>query len=183
MEQWADASQHLCGVLEDGVKQGRWRHWYDNGQLMSDVDYRAGHLVALTTWAPDGDLMQTARFENDLSDGTTVIFMPERHEQHFDAGERVGMWTIEYSDGRLDVRVYGQHSMLLAANGRPLPPPKEKLALSDGTVVRHGACERARVDNGGTSPCLDLFERVQRCSLVVDPTPCEHDAIACQEGG
>ena len=95
---WSD------GSLENGLKEGPWTRYYDEGQLWEKFIYQGGLIQYHESWHENGQLMETCEYKNDKLHG--------HHIQYFDNGQIkfkgmceegrcVGEWVYYYYNGQI----------------------------------------------------------------------------------
>jgi hypothetical protein len=120
---------------------GRWR----DGKRVGEWQYRH----------PDGSVGARVSYRDGQVDGSTEFYR---------RGDGGGTWINEDLH---ETRTYAFDGTLIVWNGRAVPPPPERIRLTDGRWLVRSECTPATWDTGFASPCLDLFEAFQRCATHV----------------
>lgn len=81
-EYYPDGKPKITGQYDDnGLRQGHWQFWYENGNLWSECDYKAG-----------------------LRHGTSIVYYENGNKQYegtFDNDKKTGVWKFWNNDGSL----------------------------------------------------------------------------------
>lgn len=78
---YPQGQKRIEGEYADGLREGQWMYWYDNGNIWSQAHYKAGIRHGRSTvWFENGQKYFEGRY---------------RH------GERVGRWRFWDDDGTL----------------------------------------------------------------------------------
>ena len=65
------------GLVKNGVKQGQWMGFWENGQLNFKGSYKNGEMEGLwIRYWEEGDLMAKGSYKNGLMEGRWVWFEP-----------------------------------------------------------------------------------------------------------
>jgi antitoxin component YwqK of YwqJK toxin-antitoxin module len=43
------------GTLKDGEQDGKWTHWYENGEKWAEGTFKDGEMIKETYWDEDGN--------------------------------------------------------------------------------------------------------------------------------
>jgi hypothetical protein len=159
---------HLAGRWNHGVREGRWYTFWDDGLPMIETWYRDGKLDGPARLWSDADppsLNMESQWSGGLRDGSSARWDDEGRpiEINFYAkGRRVGLWRRYDKDGReTGSRSYNSDGMLLAVDGRRVPPPPPTLELPTGHVTWDDCVHPGK--SGESKQCLNVFEAVQEC--------------------
>ena len=91
------------GEYVDGIRQGKWNLWHENGKLRRTENFLNGKLEG--SWKQnrdDGTLESEASYKNNLRDGKWVSYdSTGKHanaELRYKAGIQDGVWTYYYDE-------------------------------------------------------------------------------------
>lgn len=103
---WVDDGGQLNeGTLVDGVYDGIWRGYYEDGTLYFEGEFSAGKRVGRhRTWYPNGQLEQEAAFENGSLEGFFRTWFEDgtlASEENYAAGLMQGEARYWYPNGRV----------------------------------------------------------------------------------
>lgn len=93
------------GIYKDGLKVGVWKYYYDNGKLEQTGKYdTSGKLVGKWVWYySSGNILREENYINGLSDGLMTEYDEEGGiiaEGEYIEGMEDGPWLFEYGDYR-----------------------------------------------------------------------------------
>jgi hypothetical protein len=170
--------EHLAGEMRHGKKHGRWRAYDHDGNVRSESHHVNGqNHGSYVVFGPDGvhqsdcDYVAGVLHGTCVQEGTTY-----RDERHFSDGRRTGIWRELDAGGNVKTHRIYANSVLLAVDGRPLPPPPDTIATPRSVVNRSECVLASRAQPAST--CLDLFEAYQRCALDDHVDECIKRAIS-----
>ena len=91
------------GSIKNGLKEGTWVTYYDNGQLWGKGDYKNGDEEG--TWVEywkNGQLFSKGNYTNGKREGTWVYYWGNGQlwkKGDYKNGEREGTWVWYHRDG------------------------------------------------------------------------------------
>lgn len=95
----------LFNKYKDGEKDGLWKEYDENNQLVSEGFYKNGKANGLMKWYFEGELVATGNMKNDQRDGLWKICDVHNKsnciEASFKEDKKVGVWQILHSNGKL----------------------------------------------------------------------------------
>jgi antitoxin component YwqK of YwqJK toxin-antitoxin module len=99
----------------NGKKEGTYRAYYDNGQLMVESEYDHGRLMTYKEYYPDGKLRLEANYEDAIEDapgkevGEGKIYFSNgalKYEWRFNRSDAVGFKRAFTEDGQIRFEAY-----------------------------------------------------------------------------
>lgn len=100
-------SDHLIiNTYKNGLKDGLWREYYNNGQLKSEGSYSNGYKEGLhKEWFENGILSLEGYYENNLANGEMKWYHEKGHlaaTEQMKNNIRTGLWKIyDIEDGKI----------------------------------------------------------------------------------
>ncbi len=91
-------------VFDFGKEEGPWTWWYENGQKGVEGVYKNGKKEGTWTWwQANGQKAMEGAFKNGLEDGLWILWHEngqKEQEGAYRAGKEEGVWTAWYEDGK-----------------------------------------------------------------------------------
>ena len=81
----------------DGKADGKWTHWYDNGQKMKEGTVKDGEKYVINAWNKDGELLVKE------GNGKWIIYYESgkiNNERTYKDGKADGLGTGWYDNGQ-----------------------------------------------------------------------------------
>ncbi|TCB96742.1 hypothetical protein E0H26_14025 [Micromonospora zingiberis] len=104
--QWTDDDPHggvMVGAYADGLRDGEWRHYFADGRLRAQGEFRGGELAGEWTWyRANGRVMQRGGFQHDAKHGVWERWNAAGEpidRGTYDMGRKVGEWRTFHPDG------------------------------------------------------------------------------------
>lgn len=173
-----DGTERLIGRFIDGKQHGR-SMTFSRDALLSEATYDHGELRRFVLMDGEGQPSFVGNFNDGVAHGPFVHARNAPHQlvgSHIE-GRRSGIWHRSGDDR--ETRIYDHHGVLRSLDGRPLPPPPDRIVLPDGRRVVRASCGPATPTTWLNDPCTDLFEAIQRCARARDDGPaCRERALA-----
>ncbi|SDD36684.1 toxin-antitoxin system YwqK family antitoxin [Glycomyces harbinensis] len=113
---WAERDAHggfMTGEYVEGVREGVWRHFADDGRLRSVGPFEAGAVHGhWNWWRANGERLQSGGFDREEKHGlwerwTAEGVLIDRGE--YDHGKKVGEWTVYNPDGSVEKTTKHRH--------------------------------------------------------------------------
>ncbi len=84
-------------------ENGKHVEYHENGQKMSESNYKNGKLNLLTLWYENGQKESETHFRNGKREGLLTLWYPngqKRSETHYKNGKEDGLGTYWYENGQ-----------------------------------------------------------------------------------
>jgi len=100
---WTEGMHQLesQGLYVNGYRQGLWRHWYTNNQLMYEGEYNEGMRVgSWKEWYGNGQVSGEGKYVNSKRYGFWTLWFKDGHigeQGDYHNGDKVGVW-IEWDE-------------------------------------------------------------------------------------
>ncbi len=105
-EYYENGAKRVIGTKNDGVKVGRWDHYYPGGQISAKLSYRAGELDGNQFYYAANDRIIIARehWEMGLLQDSSSYYYPDGQLEKkgvYKQGLYEGEWVFYYGNGYL----------------------------------------------------------------------------------
>jgi len=99
---------YVKGEIVEGVEQGTWRGYHDNGQLLFRGDLKDGKRAGeWVYYSADGTMLEKGRYKDDLRNGVWSSYYKSgqiKSKGIFDQGVQTGIWELYSKSGDLDFK-------------------------------------------------------------------------------
>ena len=96
---------YVKGEIVEGVEQGTWRGYHDNGQLLFRGDLKDGKRAGeWEYYSADGTMLEKGRYKDDLRNGVWSSYYKSgqiKSKGIFDQGVQTGIWELYSKSGDL----------------------------------------------------------------------------------
>jgi antitoxin component YwqK of YwqJK toxin-antitoxin module len=96
---------HNLGNIKDGLRDGQWTYWYENGQKAMEVNYGNNKTNGkLTFWHEDGYKLAELMFKDDVLEGKVIAWYENGQkfgEGNYNDGKEDGKQISWYENGQL----------------------------------------------------------------------------------
>lgn len=104
VELYADGNIRAEGFHKNGVKSGKWTHYYKTGQKESTryYDAKGAPKGTWTYWYEDGQKWNTVGYKKGELNGHWTYWYENGnkwHQLNYNGGEVIGKWTFWFEDG------------------------------------------------------------------------------------
>ena len=98
------------GQMKDGIKEGEWIDWYENGQKSFEKTYKYGKIDGLTIgWYQNGQKKEEGSFKDGKKDGLDTFWFENGQKKwsgYYTDGKKDGLWISWYKNGQKDSEGY-----------------------------------------------------------------------------
>ncbi len=105
---YESGAKHYEGEVVNGVEQGAWTFWWENGQVQQKGFFRDGKLDSLWEYFnEDGQRYRSGSFKSNLQDGAWQDYHPNGKvaaSGNYYLGRQHGSWIYYYEDGTVSQR-------------------------------------------------------------------------------
>ena len=100
-----DGGKEFEGSYMDGLKNGLWTGWYENGNKRSEKTFKDGTLDGLyTSWYDNGQKETKGSFKDKFPDGLYTVWYKNGQKAisgYFESGEPVDIWAWWDQTGKI----------------------------------------------------------------------------------
>jgi len=93
------------GKFKDGIKDGKWTTWFENGQIQYEATYKVGTLVVETKYLYyESGQIEAKEYYKDELDGKVTLWYEDgqiKAEGNYKDGKGDGKWIWWYEDGQI----------------------------------------------------------------------------------
>ncbi|MEM9822472.1 MAG: hypothetical protein AAF985_15425 [Bacteroidota bacterium] len=104
-ESLAPPQDSIFNQYKNGQKEGLWKEYDENNQLIAEGQYQNGKANGWMKWYYQGELVASGNMREDKRDGLWTICDVHKPsnciEARFDLGKKVGIWKVLYDSGKV----------------------------------------------------------------------------------
>ena len=101
---WDNGQIKALGQITDGMKDGLWTEWYESGNKLTEVNYKAGKMDGITTlWHENGKKQSESKYKDGKHNGPWKHWYEngqKKGEGNFQDGKPNGLATLWYENGQ-----------------------------------------------------------------------------------
>jgi protein-export membrane protein SecD len=110
-----DGKMDSSGTYKDGNQDRKWTSWYENGQKEYEGTYKDGKREGLSTWwRGDGQKRLERTFKVGKQDGLLIEWYENGQKEvegNFEDGKQDGLWTYYRKDGSNETEGYFENGV------------------------------------------------------------------------
>ncbi len=99
-----DSTKKIEGEIVNGLQQGTWRQWFENGQIREICNYKNGKRNGIfVNWCTCGPKLQEINYKDDIPNGISIHYLDGKKisQEYYFNGKLQGEITVWYDNGNL----------------------------------------------------------------------------------
>ena len=114
---WDNGQIKALGNITDGMKDGLWTEWYESGNKLTEVNYKAGKMDGIATlWHENGQKQSESNYKDGKLDGVWTDWNEDgqkKGEGNFQDGKPNGLTTLWYENGQKQIETNFKNGELM----------------------------------------------------------------------